>query len=410
MTESPGRTRARSGALASLSEPDFRNFWLGMLFLMGAIQMQMIAQSYLVFDLTGSPALLGLVNSGFAIPMLVLALFGGALADRLDRKKIIQIGQVAFLLTALAVALTVKMGAITWYYLFAASMVMGAVFSFIGPARQAMIPDLVPAQNLTNAIALNSAGMSAMTLLAPAFAGVLYAVIGPAGVYFVLAVLGSVSVLITTLLPKTVKRSAAVDAKILADIVAGIAYIRRTPMVRILLVMGLATALLAMPFRFLMPIFVVEVYHKGPEAMGLLVSLMGLGALVGSMFMAQVGRWKRGLLLIATTILTGVALLLVAALPFYIVALVLMLALGLGDAGRRTLNQALIMEVSENQYRGRVMSVYMLNFALMPLGVLPAGFVAQYTNGQVAVGILAVLLLIFAVVILVTQKELRRFD
>ena len=381
-----------------------------MLFLMGAIQMQMIAQSYLVFDLTGSPALLGLVNSGFAIPMLVLALFGGALADRLDRKKIIQIGQVAFLLTALAVALTVKMGAITWYYLFAASMVMGAVFSFIGPARQAMIPDLVPAQNLTNAIALNSAGMSAMTLLAPAFAGVLYAVIGPAGVYFVLAVLGSVSVLITTLLPKTVKRSAAVDAKILADIVAGIAYIRRTPMVRILLVMGLATALLAMPFRFLMPIFVVEVYHKGPEAMGLLVSLMGLGALVGSMFMAQVGRWKRGLLLIATTILTGVALLLVAALPFYIVALVLMLALGLGDAGRRTLNQALIMEVSENQYRGRVMSVYMLNFALMPLGVLPAGFVAQYTNGQVAVGILAVLLLIFAVVILVTQKELRRFD
>ena len=381
-----------------------------MLFLMGAIQMQMIAQSYLVFDLTGSPALLGLVNSGFAIPMLVLALFGGALADRLDRKKIIQIGQVAFLLTALAVALTVKMGAITWYYLFAASMVMGAVFSFIGPARQAMIPDLVPAQNLTNAIALNSAGMSAMTLLAPAFAGVLYAVIGPAGVYFVLAVLGSVSVLITTLLPKTVKRSAAVDAKILADIVAGIAYIRRTPMVRVLLVMGLATALLAMPFRFLMPIFVVEVYHKGPEAMGLLVSLMGLGALVGSMFMAQVGRWKRGLLLIATTILTGVALLLVAALPFYIVALVLMLALGLGDAGRRTLNQALIMEVSENQYRGRVMSVYMLNFALMPLGVLPAGFVAQYTNGQVAVGILAVLLLIFAVVILVTQKELRRFD
>ena len=378
--------------------------------MMGAIQMQMIAQSYLVFDLTGSPALLGLVNSGFAIPMLVLALFGGALADRLDRKKIIQIGQVAFLLTALAVALTVKMGAITWYYLFAASMVMGAVFSFIGPARQAMIPDLVPAQNLTNAIALNSAGMSAMTLLAPAFAGVLYAVIGPAGVYFVLAVLGSVSVLITTLLPKTVKRSAAVDAKILADIVAGIAYIRRTPMVRILLVMGLATALLAMPFRFLMPIFVVEVYHKGPEAMGLLVSLMGLGALVGSMFMAQVGRWKRGLLLIATTILTGVALLLVAALPFYIVALVLMLALGLGDAGRRTLNQALIMEVSENQYRGRVMSVYMLNFALMPLGVLPAGFVAQYTNGQVAVGILAVLLLIFAVVILVTQKELRRFD
>ncbi len=114
--------------------------------------------------------------------------------------------------------------------------------------------------------------------------------------------------------------------------------------------------------------------------------------------------------MLGTTLLTGITLLLVAALPYYIVALVLMLALGLGDAGRRTLNQALIMEVSEDQYRGRVMSVYMLNFALMPLGVLPAGIAAQYLGGQVAVGILAVLLLIISAAILVTQKELRRFS
>ena len=273
-----------------------------------------------------------------------------------------------------------------------------------------MIPDLVPRQDLTNAIALNSAGMSAMTLLAPAFAGVLYVAIEPEGVYLVLAVLGVLSVLITVHLPKTTLKPAEAKPKILAEIGAGISYIRRTPMVRILLLIGLATALLAMPFRFLMPVFVVDIYHKGPEAMGLMVSLMGLGALVGSLFMAQVGRWKRGLLLIATTLLTGVTLLLVALLPIYVVALGLMLALGLGDAGRRTLNQALIMEVSEDQYRGRVMSIYMLNFALMPLAVLPAGIVIQYTNGQVAVGILAVMLLVFTVIILATQKGLRRFE
>ena len=305
-----------------------------MLFLMGAIQMQMIAQGYLVYGLTGSPALLGLVNSAFALPMLLLALFGGALADRFDRKKIIQIAQIGFLLTALAVALTVASGVITWYHLLAASMAMGLVFSFIGPARQAMIPDLVQPENLTNAIALNSAGMSIMTLLAPAFAGVLYAVIGPEGVYFVLAGLGLMAVLVTGLLPKSRPVTVDSDAKILADIGAGITYIRHNPMVRILLGIGLVTALLAMPFRFLMPVFVVDVYDKGPEAMGLLVSAMGLGALAGSLFMAQIGRWKRGLLLIGTTFLTGVALLLVAALPFYIIALVLMLALGLGDAGR----------------------------------------------------------------------------
>ena len=375
---------------------------------MAAIQMQMIAQGYLVYELTGSPALLGLVNSGFALPMLVLALFGGALADRLDR--IIQFGQVGFLLTALAIAITVLTGSITWYHLLAASLVMGAVFSFIGPARQAMIPTLVQPQHLTNALALNSAGMSAMTLLAPVFAGVLYALIGPAGVYFVLAGLVAIATLVTILLPKTELRPVEVSTKIIADIKAGLVYIKQSPMVRILLFIGLITALLAMPFRFLMPVFVVEVYDKGPESMGLLVSLMGAGALVGSLFMAQVGRWKRGLLLMGTTILTGVALLLVAALPFYIVALVLMLALGLGDACRRTLNQALIMEVTEAEYRGRVMSVYMLNFALMPLGVLPAGIAAQYLGVQTAIGILAVLLLAISAIILVTQKDLRRFS
>lgn len=394
----------------SLGEPDFRNFLLGMLFLMGAVQMQMIAQGYLVYALTGSPALLGLVSSGFALPMLLLSLFGGAVADRLDRKKIIQFGQAAFLLTALFVSAAVATGAITWYHLLAASMVMGALFSFVMPARQAIIPNLVQPQNLTNAFALNSAGMSATTLLAPTFAGVLYAAIGPAWVYFILAGFGLIAVLITGLLPKTGERPAEVNAKILADIGAGLAYIRRTPMVLILLAIGLATALLAMPFRFLMPIFVVDVYHRGPEAMGLLVSLMGLGSLAGSLFMAQVGKWKRGLLLMGTTLLTGVALLLVAVLPFYMVALVLMLALGLGDAGRRTINQALIMEFSEDRYRGRVMSVYMLNFALMPLGVLPAGVAAQYLGGQMVVGILAVLLLTITAFFLVTQQTLRRLD
>ncbi len=394
----------------SLRVPDFRNFWLGMLFLMGAVQMQMIAQGYLVYALTGSPALLGIVNSGFALPMLVLSLFGGAAADRLDRKKIIQLGQALFVITALLTGVSVATGFITWYHLMAASMVMGALFSFVMPARQALIPNLVQTQDLTNAIALNSAGMSATTLLAPAFAGVLYAVIGPAGVYFVLAGLGLIAILITSLLPETGGRPAEAKAKVFDDIRDGLIYIRHAPMVLILLAMGLATALLAMPFRFLMPIFIVDVYRRGPQAMGLLVSLMGLGSLAGSLFVAQAGRWKRGMLLIGTTMLTGVTLLLVAVLPFYMVALVLMVALGLGDAGRRTLNQALIMEVSEAKYRGRVMSVFMLNFALMPLGVLPTGIAAQYLGGQVAVGILAVLLLTVTAVVLVTQKELRRFS
>ena len=145
----------------------------------------------------------------------------------------------------------------------------------------------------------------------------------------------------------------------------------------------------------------------GPEAMGLLVTIMGGGSLVGSLFIASLGKSRRGLLLILGSFMSGIALLLIAAIPVYYVAAALMVLLGLGDSGRRTLNQSLIMEEVEDQYRGRVMSVFMLNFGLMPLGVLPAGVIAEYLGGQIAVGLLALLLLATTAIIFATQKRLR---
>ncbi len=374
---------------------------------MGAMQMQMIARGYLTYDLTGSPALLGLVSAGFALPMLLLALFGGAFADRLERKRIIQWGQAGAALIALFVALSITTGTVTWYHLLAASMLQGAVFSFLMPARQAIIPQLVGQGQLTNAMALNAMGMSATTLLAPAVAGALYVAIEPDGVYYVITAMCVGAVLLTGLLPKLTGGTGTGRAGVLNDIRAGLSYIRRTPLVMALLIIGLTSTVLAMPFRFLLPVFVVDIYQMGPEAMGLMVSMMGLGSLGGSLFIAALGNWQRGRLLILSAFLSGLALLLVALLPFYLVALGLMVLLGLGDAGRRTLNQSLIMEVSEDQYRGRVMSVFMTNFALIPLGVLPAGLAAEFLGGQRAVGLLAGLLIAATAIILVTRKELR---
>ena len=192
------------------------------------------------------------------------------------------------------------------------------------------------------------------------------------------------------------------------DILAGLAYIRRRPLVLTLLVMGLVTTMLANPFRLLLPVFVVDIYDRGPESMGLLMALMGAGVLIGSLFVASLGRWRRGMLLIAGSFLSGAALVLLAVFPFYIAAAGIMVLLGLGDAGRRTLNQSLIMEQVEDQYRGRVMSVYLMNFGLMPLGVVPMGIVTQLLGGQAAVGILGGLLLATTTVILLTQRGLRQ--
>ena len=190
----------------------------------------------------------------------------------------------------------------------------------------------------------------------------------------------------------------------------GLAYIRHRPIVRVLLVMGLATTLLAMPFRFLMPVFVVDVYGLGPDSMGLLVAVMGGGSLAGSLFIATIGQWRRGLLLILGSFASALALLLLALFPFYFAAAAIMVLLGLGDAGRRTINQSLIMEEVEDRYRGRVMSVFMMNFGLMPIGVLPTGFLIDYVGPQFAIGVLAVLLFGVSAYMLITQKQLREMS
>ena len=407
MRNSSAKRPAWRQTFSSLAIHDFRNLWLGMLMMMGAMQMLMLTQSYLIYDMTGSPGLLGLINSSFALPLLVLALFAGALADRLEGKRIIQIGQSVAALSALAIAVSVATDTVTWVHLLVGSMVLGSCMSFLMPARQSIIPQLVGEGNLTNAMALNAAGMSATTLLAPALAGGLYAVWGPALTYFTIMALFLGSVFLTGLLPKLTRMARRTRSSMAGDIGAGLSYVRRNPLVLILLFMGLTTALFAMPFRLLMPIFVVDIYERGPEAMGLLVSGMGLGSLAGALFIASLGTWRRGLMLITGTFVTGIALLLVALLPFYTVALGLMVILGLGDAGRRTLNQSLIIEVTDPQFRGRVVSMFMMNFALMPLGALPAGVAAEFLGGQVVVGILATLLLTTGAVVLLSQKRLR---
>ena len=295
--------------------------------------MQMLARGYLVYDITGSASLLGFVSAGMAIPMLFLAPFGGVIADRVERKRLIQGGQFIVAIFALIIGTAIFTDRIEWYHLLIVSILQGTVWTFMMPARQAIIPQIVGPERIGNAMALNAAGMSAMTLIAPAVAGGLYAWAGPANVYFIISGLSILSVAVTTLVPKP-ERSAAPSQKrnMFADIGAGLVYIKGNSMVLVLLVMGLATTLLASPFRMLLPVFVVDIYHRGPDSMGLLVAIMGGGSLVGSLAIAALGDWRRGMLLIVGSFISGAALLLIAAFPLYYAGAIYH---GVGGAWRR---------------------------------------------------------------------------
>ena len=286
-------------------------------------------------------------------------------------------------------------------------MAQGALFSFLVPARQALIPQLVGKDNLTNAMSLDAAAMSATMLVAPAIGGGLYNVIGPDGVYYLITGCGVLAILFTSAVKTPSRDKSRARTAMLGDIKSGLMYVVRTRMVLVLIILGLLTTLLAQPFRFIMPVFVVDVYGKGPESMGLLVTITGVGALIGSLWIASIGKWHRGLLLLGSGLVSGVALLLVASIPVYFAAAGIMILLGLGDAGRQTLNQAMIMEEVDDEYRGRVMSIFMMIWGMMPLGVLPAGLLAEAVSGQFAVGVMATLLILVTFVLWATQKQLR---
>ena len=391
--------------------------WIGMVAVGIATMMQMTARGYLAYDLTNSASKLTYVNVAFAFPMLSLSLFGGALSDRLDKQKIIQTGQFAAAFLAFVISALIFLDHINWLHLLTVSFIQGGIWAFMVPSRHSFIADLVPDKNLNSAIALNSAGFNVSNLIAPAVAGLVYGLSGPGVVYSIIGGLALMGVFFTFIIkpemriideiPNTNKSE---KKEIFAEIKIGLTYIYNEKLLFSLLIASLIFSLLAEPFRFLLPIFVKDIYLKGPEAMGLLTTLMGLGSVIASVIIAGIDANKRGLIWIIGGFITGGSLLTLAISDSYVISMVVMIFMGASDSIRRTLSMSIMMEKTRPDLRGRIMSIYMLNWGLIPLGALPAGIVADIIGAQSTIGILSILLVISSVVVLITQKELRNVN
>ena len=177
-----------------------------------------------------------------------------------------------------------------------------------------------------------------------------------------------------------------------------------------ILMTSLIYSLFAEPFRFLLPIFVKDIYLQGPQAMGILTTLMGLGSVITSIFIAGNDANKRGLLYIFGGFLTSLSLFALSLIESYYLSMIFMVFLGASDSIRRTLSMSIVMEKSRPDLRGRVMSIYMLNWGLIPLGALPSGILADVIGAPRTIMILSIILLIFSVIFLFTQEKIRNVD
>ena len=392
---------------AALRNRDFRYLWTGTMFMWCAGQFQSIGQGYLAYELTGSAGLLGVISIGYGLPMIALALFGGAIADRMQRKRLIQLFQAAEALIALALAVSVVTETVTWYHILVASTIHGALFAFMLPARQAIIPELVDRSEITNAIGLNSAGQSAIMLTAPAISGGLYELFGPAAVFMGMFVLQVAAVVLTGFVPSTRRASSRPSKDVLLDVKEGLVVIGQNRVVMVLLSMALVSTLVMMPFTQLLPVFVVEIYNREAGSLGLMSAIMGIGSLPGSLFVAYVGSHRRGIMLLATSFMSGATLLLMASFPYYAAGAAIMLFMGLGASPQRALKESLAMDAVDDRYRGRVMSVLMLSIGLVPLGVLPLGLAADNLGARATLVIMGGTITAMTLIVLMTQRALR---
>ena len=392
---------------SSFENPHFRIYFIGLLFMMASVNMQFVARSQLAYDLTKSPLAVGIVGAGFAPPILLLAIFGGSVSDQFNKKKIIQFGQLGMVILASAVAISIYLNVVTIYHLVIASVAQGVMWAFVVPARQSLIPDLVQKKSIVNAVALSGSGMALMTFLGPGIGGYLYSFFGPGLVYVFICLLFVAALIFNQFLPDGLSKPKNSESR-LGLIKEGLNYIFSNRILSWLLLIAMMTTVLTMPLRSLMPVLMDELFSKGADAVGLMLSIIGLGSLIGSLIFASLPKGKRGSSLIVSLLISGIAIFLISIFNYFFLIILMMFFVGIGDAGRRSLNNALLMEEAQPEFRGRVNGIYTMNFGLMPLGTIPIAAIASTFGIAFALSISSLVLIVFSIICYLFAGRIRR--
>ena len=357
----------------SLKEPSYRWLWLGMLGSFAGMQMQMLARGWLVVDkLDGSALDLGIVTSSNGLPLLILSLFGGVISDRFPKRNLLIITQSCNGLIALLVALLIVTDRVQIWHMIVAAILTGTVFAFNMPGRQSLIPELVSREKLSNAVALNSAGMNLNRIIAPGIAGILVAVIGLGGVYFMIVACYAFAAFTMLMVRPTRPSTPPRTTSIIQDLKAGLRYAKNEPRISSLLLLALVPLLFAHPYQALLPVFAKSVLGIESDGLGFLMGAVGVGAVSGTLVLASLsGTRNKGLKMIALLVVFGLALILFARSGSFYLSLPALFLVGVGSMGYNALNHTLLLTTSTPEMRGRVTSIYMMSFGIMPLGVFP---------------------------------------
>lgn len=396
--------------LSPLRHRDFALYWVGQCVSQIGTFIEMTATTYLLYAITNSPLLLGLGGLVRGVPILALALFGGALADRIDRRRLLLITQSANVVTSLILGTLVATGAIQFWHIYVITFVNSTLAAFDAPARNSFYPQLIPRGDFQNAVTLNAVIFRLSTLLGPAIAGILIAGVSASSPFFVNA--ASYFAIIFALLAIRTKFSAAAGPRVSLRSSAwgGIQYALKSPILPLVLVTEMALSIFGHNSA-LVTIFARDVLHVGPEGLGLLLSAVGAGAIVGTIVLVGTGEIRpKGMVMIVAGGLYAAALLGFAVSTSFALSMAVLFVLGVADAGWGAMRNTIAQLATADAYRGRVMSmITVTSRGFTNVGQIETGAIVAAAGPAVGAAINAVLVGLSVATVALRSPRLRRF-
>jgi predicted MFS family arabinose efflux permease len=386
---------------------DFRLMWIGACTSSIGTWMQIVAQSWLIYRLSHSKFLLGLDQFLGGLPIFLFSLVGGVVADRVERRKILLASQYLQMASAGILTLLVATGYVHVWHILCLSFVSGFAQAFGGPAYQALIPTLVDREDMPNAIALNSIQFNVAVSVGPALAGLALARLGEKWC-FGLNALSFLAPIISLLIIRSRFQPQKTTESMLTSLKQGIQFARRQKSMEALIALAFCMTFLSMPMRTYFPVFVKDIFHRGPQTYGNLLALMGVGSICGSLGVASAGNFKKkGLVALGALICLGAGISGFAFSKSLPLSEAVLIVVGASMMAVFATVNSLVQLITTNEMRGRVMSVY--NFAFrggMPMGNLLSGWLVPIFTAPVVLGVNGFLLIALALYFLLIQRRL----
>ena len=396
--------------LSPLRHRDFALYWVGQCVSQTGTFIEMTATTYLLYAITGSPLLLGLGGLARAVPILALALFGGALADRVDRKRLLMFTQISQVVTSLVLGTLVVTGTIQFWHIYLIGFVNATLSAFDAPARNSWYPSLIPRADFQNAVTLNSVILRLATLLGPAIAGVLIATVGPASPFFInaasyFALIGALLLIRTRHLAPGGPRTSISSA-----IGGGLRFAMRTAVLPLIFATEAILSLFGHNSA-LVTIFARDVLNVGPEGLGLLLSSVGAGAIVGTFVLIGTGELRRkGAIMIGAGILYAAALLAFSVSTSFALSIGVLFVLGFADAFWGAMRNTIIQLTATDAFRGRITSlVTFTSRGLTNAGQIETGAIVAAAGPAIGAAMNAVVIGACVATVALRSPKLRGF-